>query len=271
MRPFTDEEFDIMIAQIIDEEHPSFDMLYSIADKTLRPTVRYWCAISPALSGKDLEDDIMQDVFCRLIKTCSTHFLIRDDGAGSVNRDPDGFKSWMFKVAENIKKDVANNYRKHGFNTRYFEDGEEKQLPDISFDDDGGDFRRDKLAKAFEIVLESDAKVYKVLTWLAQSIFIIQYDITKIESNDVIIRAFADKTLFEMRDIVLRFAGAVNWLSVTPTQIRKLDCALNADVGENKLLGDVKYKEFFMKKGGKASISDWVNRMNSMIVSLMNK
>ncbi|MGN0114785.1 MAG: RNA polymerase sigma factor [Acutalibacteraceae bacterium] len=271
MRPFTDEEFDIMIAQIMDEEHPSFDMLYSIADRTLRPTVKNWCACDPALSGKNLEDDIMQDIFCRLIKTCSTHFLIRDDCGGSVNRNPDGFKSWMFKVAENIKRDVANSYRKHDFNTRQFDDGEEKRLPDSSLDDDGKDFRREKLARAFEIVLASDAKIYKVLTWLAQSIFIIQYDITKIQSNVAIIKAFGDKTLFEMRDMVLRFAGAVHWLSVTPAQIEKLNRALNANVGENMLLGDVVYKEFFMKKGGKASISDWVNRMNSMIVSLMNK
>ena len=32
----------------------------------------------------------------------------------------------------------------------------------------------------------------------------------------------------------------------------------------------MKYSEFFMKKGGKATISDWVNRMNNMIKRVMS-
>lgn len=41
MRPFTDEEFEIMISEMTDKDHPSFDMLCSIAKKTLRSKVRY--------------------------------------------------------------------------------------------------------------------------------------------------------------------------------------------------------------------------------------
>jgi hypothetical protein len=46
---------------------------------------------------------------------------------------------------------------------------------------------------------------------------------------------------------------------------RHLQEALDAPYDRQRCYGHVKYREFFMKKGGKATISDWVNRMNSMI------
>ena len=269
MRQFTEQEFEKMISELTDESHPSFDTLCAIAEKTLRSRVRYWCATDSALAGKKLEDDIMQEIFLRLIKTTVTGFLFRKENNGEINNDPDGFKSFMFTVAERIKIDTANAERKRDSRTRGFIDGEEEKIPDES--GDGGDeYRRERLAEAFNIVLESDAGVYKVLTWLAQSLFIIELDITKIRSNDAIISAFSEKTLFEMRDTVLEFAKKVDWITVSDEQIKRINKALNAAAGD-KRTGDIKYKDFFMKKGGKATISDWVNRMNKMIESRMKK
>lgn len=74
VRSFSDEEFHTMISELIEEEHPSYDLLCSIADRTLRQTVKHWCAMEPVLLGRNLEEDIMQDIFCRLIKTCVTFF-----------------------------------------------------------------------------------------------------------------------------------------------------------------------------------------------------
>ncbi len=259
-----------MISEMTDESHPSFDMLCSIADKTLRSKVKYWCATDPVLSDRDVAEDIMQNIFCRLIKTTITHFLKRKDCDGQNTRDPDGFKSWMFKVAENIKNDTAKSLRNRDFKTRGFEDGEEEQIPEAQSDDEYEIYRREKLAEAFQIVLDSDARVYKVLTLLAQSLFILEYDITRIQSNYAIISAFSEKSLFEMRDIVLKFACKIQWIVITPKQIDKINRALNAELN-NIRIGEIKYKDFFMKKGGKASISDWINRMDKLIESRMKK
>ena len=269
MRPFTDEEFEIMISEITDKTHPSFNMLCIIAEKTLRSKVRYWCATDSILSRRGMEDDIMQEVFIRLIKTTVTHFLKREDRNGELNDNPDEFKSWIFKVAERIKIDTSNSLRNRDYKMRGFEEGEEEQVPDDS-DDDGESYQHDTLAEAFKIVIDSDAKIYKILTWLAQSLFIIEYDVTKIQSNDIIIKAFGEKSLFEMKDILLGYAEKIEWIVITPDQIEKIDRALNAEF-KNKLIGEIKYKDFFMKKGGKASISDWVNRMNRLIESRMKK
>ena len=69
-----------------------------------------------------------------------------------------------------------------------------------------------------------------------------------------------------MKDILFDFVKRVEWIVVTPAQIQKINHALNAELND-KHIGEIKYKDFFMKKGGKASISDWVNRMNRLIES----
>ena len=79
MRSFTDEEYKIMIYELTEREPVCFDMLCAIAERTLKGTVYRWCSDDIDLRGKALEEDIMQDIFIRLIKTCVTHFLMRDD------------------------------------------------------------------------------------------------------------------------------------------------------------------------------------------------
>lgn len=77
MQPFTDEEFEIMVSEMKDDDHPTYSMLCTIAEKTLRPKVKYWCAADSVFHGRGMEDDIMQEVFIRLIKMTVTHFLSR--------------------------------------------------------------------------------------------------------------------------------------------------------------------------------------------------
>jgi len=271
MRPFTDEEFGIMVSEMTGKAHPSFDMLCTIAKKTLKPKIKYWCSVDPVLRGRGEEDDIMQEVFKRLIKTAMHSFLKRDDNDGEINRDPDEFRNWMITVAKRIKIDKANELRKTGYRERGFEDGEAEQIPDSSCGDDRETaYKQAVLAAAFTVVIESDARVYKILTWLAQSLFIMDYSIAKISSNDAIIAAFSEKTLFEMKDTLFELAEKYDWIVITAEQAERIDRALNAEF-KDKRIGDFRYESFFMKKGGKASISDWVNRMNRLIESRIKR
>jgi hypothetical protein len=98
-----------------------------------------------------------------------------------------------------------------------------------------------------------------------------------------------------MRDYVYAHDKKLKWLDISEEQKRYIDDALNATYDERELdeedeestsvsessqdkmknekaenrrplvWGDVKYATFFMKKGGKASVSDWVNKINKMI------
>lgn len=264
-RAFSDQEFEIMIFEMSDDTHPAFDALCAIAEKILRPKVRYWCRSDPVLYGRGMEDDIMQEILIRLIKTIVTHFLKRN---GVVNRNPEEFQKWITTVAKNVQIDMAKALRNRDARVRGFVEGEQIAAP--SAPDGEEDSRRETLAEAFRIVLDSDAAVYKILTWLAQSIFIIEYNVTKIRSNELIIAAFGERSLFEMRDMVLDAADNVEWISITDAQKARMDQALNMKWA-GKAIGEIPYQEFFMKKGGKASISDWVNRMNKMIERQMTQ
>ncbi|MBQ9914678.1 MAG: hypothetical protein IJO50_00900, partial [Clostridia bacterium] len=115
--PFTTEEFDLMVEELLYCEPISFRMLCNIADKTLRNKVKHWCLLDDALRSRGYEDDIMQEICIRLMKTTVTYFLLKDGADGPVNYDPKGFKYWLTTVGENIKRDFANKIRKIDFNT----------------------------------------------------------------------------------------------------------------------------------------------------------
>lgn len=264
---FTRDEFDIMVNELLYSEPISFNMLCRIAEKTLRSSVIRWCKTEACLCGRGYEDDIMQEIHLRLIKTTVTYFLLRDGIDSPYNDDPEGFENWMFRVAENMKRSFANALRKTDFET---EDIDDPSVPDIP-DDDGstGEWFKEKLKEAFSIVLSLDIGIYKILTWVAQMVFILDLDITKIKSNELIITAFENKTLDEMYEMILIASARIPWLVITDEQNEKILKSLRKKQDDGVLYGETKYRVFFMKKdgevAGKKSISDWVNRINHMI------
>lgn len=259
---FTREEFDIMVNELLYKEPISFDMLCVIAEKVVRPTVVNWCKAEEALRGRGYEDDIMQEVHLRLIKTTVSYFLLRKGIEGEYNDDPEGFEDWMFLVAKNIKRDFAGRIRNRDFNTDEITD-------DIPSGEDVAEEYEERLKEAFTIVISSDVGIYKILTWLAQFIFILEYNVTKIKSNELIIKAFEDKTLYDMYDMLLSASNKISWMVVTDEQNEKILDALRKKCDGGVLYGETRYKDFFMKHNGevsgKKSISDWMNRMNGMV------
>lgn len=265
---FTRDEFDAMVDELLYHEPISFDMLCHIAEKTLKPSVVNWCRSEDCLRGRGYEDDIMQEIHLRLIKTTVDYFLLRDGINEPFNNNPEGFEDWMFRVADNLKRDFANRIRNRDFKT---EDINDPAIGEISFDDydDNSEEHIERLKQAFSIVLSSDVSVYKILTWLAQFVFILDENITKIKSNELIIAAFEDKTLYDMYFMLLNASKKIPWLTVTKEQNEKILLALRKNRDGNVSYGETKYKNFFMKHNGevsgKKSISDWMNRMNDMI------
>jgi len=265
---FTRDEFDVMVNELLYKDPISFDMLCQIAEKTLRPSVVNWCKTEDCLRGRGYEDDIMQEIHLRLMKTTVDYFLLRDDIEGPYNDNPEGFEDWIFFVAKNIKRDFANKIRNRDFTTDDIDDPAIGEIPSSDYEDDTEE-NVDRLKQAFSIVISSDVGIYKVLTWLAQFIFILEYDISKIKSNELIIAAFENKNLYDMYDMILTASNKIPWIVITREQNEKILEALRKKRTGNVSYGETKYKDFFMKHNGevsgKKSISDWMNRMNDMI------
>ena len=255
-----------MVEELLYKEPISFDMLCHIADKTLKSKVSYWCRAEDCLRGRGYEGDIMQEIHIRLMKTTIDFFLLKDGIDGPVNNDPKGFSSWIITVADNLKRDFVNKIRKQDFRT---ENIDISKLEPQMMPDDWDEEREQRLKQAFAIVLSADVSVYKILTWIAQFIFVILCDITKIQSNKKIIEVFEKKTLFEMYDMLCALSKHIDWIEISKEQDEKIMRDLNKEWDDSRVFGEIEYREFFMKvngkKSGKKSISDWMNRMNNML------
>lgn len=272
MVAFSQEEFDIMVHQLLYAEPVCFDMLCHIAEKTLRRAVYRWCREDDCLCGRGYENDILQQTHLHLIKSTVSGFLLRE-ADGSVNYDPAGFKSWMFTVAKNVKRDIADRVRGRDYKTEELDTQAAQGVPAASPEETRE--RIETLKQALSLALSADASVYKVLTWLAQFVFMLDSDLTKIKSNEKLIALFQDKTLYEMYGMVLSASRRIPWLQITKEQNDRILMALEKPFTGNKVYGEVTYETFFMKqngkKSGKKSISDWVNRINTFIKRKMDE
>lgn len=267
LRVFTDEEFYQMICEV-DCDNPKYDTLCMIADKVLKPTAIKWCT-GGILRGRYTSEDLMHDIHVRLMITIVTGFLRNERSGGDINNNPDGFNSWLFEVAHNLIFDKTKKTKsKQGKDVKYEAADKELHYLDEDFDEEE-EIRQQALSKAFNIVLNSDRKVYITLTWIAQSLFVIQYDLKRPEATEKIIKEFQSKSLFDMWKIILAFSKQVPWLIVTPAQRQRISTALCSPMKDDILLGEVRYEEFFMSKGDKQTISDWVNRIDNMIKGRM--
>lgn len=261
MEFFSAEEFDMVFCEIVEAPEPCFDGLMEISRKTLFGSVRRWCYEDSALAGRQYEEDIMQEIQIKLIKNCVTGFFMRE---GRPNRDAEGFKSWMFTVAKNVKSDFAKKVRRIQFTeVKEVEDGDRTET-------DGGNACSagpcERLNTAFQKVMALDIGVHKILTWVAQMLIIAACNVTKIRSNGILVKTFGTLTLDAMLDLIINQAEVIPWLSLEPGQIAALRQKLDARQSDGRRLGEKTYSEFYMKKGPKGSVSDWVNRINTYLI-----
>lgn len=265
---FTREEFDVMVRELLYDDQVTYDMLCTITEKTLRNKVGAWCRADATLRGREYEDDIMQEIHIRVIKRTISSFLLKKCINGKpYNDDPEGFEDWLYEVGRNIKKDFSDRVRRIDFRT---EDLDKPGVIDIpaNSDEEQAD-RIETLKEAFTIVMNSDTGVYKVLTWIAQFVFMIGGGDTKIQSNEEIIANFEQQTLYKMYSDLLTMSKWVPWIKITKQQHERIMDALAKPFNEERSYGSTMYRDFYMKHGGapngKKSVSDWMNRMNGII------
>ena len=261
---FSEKDFEITIAELFSDP-AEFDMLYRITKTELE--LHIWDLVSNSFYLRTFysAEDLMQDVCIKVIKSALTGFFLKNGPEGEINRDAQGFCAWLRTVATNegldrIRKIKIRQGREKGT------DFTTEQYPDIRTSKRVPEHTKEMLQKAFDIVISSkNISVYKSLTWLTQALYLLTYDITRIEANTVLLAEFEQKTLFQLYESILRNAVYLSWLTLSEEQKKRITDALNEPYDEKRVYGEVTYSEFFMSKGGKATISDWINRLDSKI------
>lgn len=256
-----------LVNDICENEYPKYDKLVIFVHNLLSKKVKQWCYNDSILRGGMHDEDVMQEIQIRIIKKCGHYFFKPNNG--KTDKTCEDFKAWCYRVAKNyfITYCVKQKNRK------------EVEL-DLSIVSDEQDFKseetyskqetiaenRKDLRNCFFIVFNLKSSPHIVLTWLSVSLFMIKYDVKKIESTHLIVEKFSELTLYEMLNIIINLTIELEWLQIDKEQIDKQKLMLekiNNDTG--KRIGDMKYSEFYMSKGPEMSISDWVNRVNSQI------
>ena len=263
MKFFTEEEFKTIFHEIVVDRPSCYDTMLMIAERMLEGSVRKWCNEDPYLNNDYHIHEIMQLIRIRLYKKCVTGFFLRN---GEPNYDPDGFKNWIFTVALNVKRDYAKKVKQLAF--KEGNGSEDFEPVDPTGGDDSlliSDEKIEKLNRSFSIVIGHHSKVHIILTWLATMLLIAVHGFSKIKATDVLIRAFDSMTLDAMLNLIFRYIFAIPWMQQDESSLSSLKERLNKTDKNGVRLGDKKYHDFYMKKGAKASVSDWVYRMNQIV------
>lgn len=267
---FTQEEFDIMVDELVVQKPTKYHMLCQISLEFLGPKVDAWCRSNEVLRGRGYEEDILQEIVAHLLTvTVDKFFLSKDEnGKEKYPRNPGTFGMWLKTVALHKLADFAKEVGEQDNLTTPISD---EILPDsISMEGMDEEDTVALLREAFSIVLASNASIYKILTWLAQSMMILNYDLNRIKARDMVIELFEEMTLADMYTMILMAADQVQCLKITDQQHEKIFAALKKSWDQEHTYGETSYKTFFMKYRGeispKKSISDWVNRMDEEIL-----
>ncbi len=259
---YSREDFLVMRGQILCQEPVSYQMLVRIVQGSLPDKISGWCQSAPELRMRGLEEDLLQEIQIKLIKEVP-FFLLKEGPGGRPQDDHEWFIRWVYAVAHNVVRDQAASMRSENHRIRQLEENEEPTAPTVDPEEEKR--RQERLRSAFDIVLEADVQVYKSLTWLVQCMYILNQDLTKIQATEKLVEECGEMTLRQMQRELYRNAGKLPWMQISPRQQERIEAALQAPYDRDRTYGQVRYKEFFMKKGGKATVSDWVNRLNSLI------
>ena len=94
-------------------------------------------------------------------------------------------------------------------------------------------------------------------------------DLVENKANEIVVNAFQNLTLSEIYTVILIESKHLPWMNICQADNIRILEKLSA-VSDGIALGDRAYKSFFMKKGGKATVSDWVYRVNTRILKALD-
>lgn len=264
----TQEQFDQMKYEILECRPSRYDMLADIVFDCLKKHVERWCKGNPFLKGRQEEYDILQSTVVRLMQRVVTGFLNNESRYIEEGNVLKRFVGWMKVVAHNIYADKVEEIRgSEEFTLESYEEMIKDHWRDIGEEDaykvEGENIY--KLKKAIECIISGEAKVYKIIAWLSIYVFMLAHDLSKIEANRYIEHELADFTLYELYELINEAADRIKWLEFTEAQKEKICTDLKEYYDRETKYGDMKLREFFMKKGGKGTLSDWWNKMSKKI------
>ncbi len=267
--------YEALVNDVCAKETPEYDRLCVFVYALLNKSVRKLCYNNKGLKKGIDHDDVMQEIVIHIAKQSEDYFFKPVNG--ETTKTCKEYKAWCRKTAVNYFRTyclASEKARETQLNTDIKTEGVEPPAgnPDDVIDREEN-LREDRqeIGSCFDIVLSLKSNPHIVLTWLSVSLFMIEYDISKIQSTHLLVDTFSNFTLSDMLTVILDISSHTDWLEISEKQEAEQRLKLmKTDSDTGKMLGDMKYSDFYMKKGPEMSVSDWVNRVNEQIKKQKN-
>lgn len=266
---FTEEEFQTIVDELFNKSESGFNTLLKVIDRAFSRNVENWANSTSFLKGGLHHEDVMQEIRIKVCKNVVTNFFKHERANGEINYDPLGFQKWLCTVVKHEKISYFNQMLRVRHCTIDLNDTTVESMVEnlaSTTEDYYGEFSsRERLEEAFKVVIESEARPYTVLTWIAARLFFIEVNEKGGEISSMVDSAFGNKTLYQMRDMLFQATERIKWMKLTEKGKEKINKALDTLYNGISPYGEMRYYEFYMSKGAKASISDWINKMDNII------
>lgn len=123
----------------------------------------------------------------------------------------------------------------------------------------------ERLKRCLDAILRSKIATHKTVTWIAYQVLVNLHGNTRKDTTRWMAAKLGDKTLEEIFAMAYRYADRFVWLRLEDYQLSVVHEMFDAVTEDGRRVGELKYCECFMRKGGRASISDWLNRFNAVM------
>lgn len=231
-------------------------------------------------------EDLKQEIELKIFKSIEFGYFGNGKN-GADNLQPENFCRWMYTIARNtlcdyykitekrnqMEIDLIFNNDDDCFEGVNLKPGSYKSgICDIEQEC----FLTDETELFFESyneVVHMNAPTYKVLSWMIYGLYII---ILEKKAASFVEENCESMELFEILDHFMRmmtvYTDALSENHIVHEKKELIEewynllyKRLSDEEYDGLAVGNCVYNTFFMKKGGKASVSDWVNRINAKL------
>lgn len=260
-----------MFDKILAEDVTYYEDLAKIVYGYLKKPIRAWCSADSRLRGRQLEGDILNEVYMIISKKIVTHFLRRGGFDAPINDDPEGFARWMKTVAANHVRNVAEMQGRRQtvpIEPPENDDGSVRygyKEPSSEDHDEELEAKRELISAALDVVLDKRSEAYIILAWLAVSFHVLENNVQNHIAIRMVVDEYSEKPLFEVRDAVYEFADRSVCFYISPENRAQLDRSLEELHECGRRRGKMRWEELYINNNGRGTLSRWISRMNEYI------
>ena len=251
MYSIKEEDVRNIAAELTGSESFVVSPLYEVMRKTSFPAICAKCRSTACLRDRAVEEDIFQDVYIR-VWTHAFRILFTDEG---LNADPVVFARWLATVTKNRINDYIRRASGQDARTEVRRRGADGQ-------DEDPFLRVDR-------VMGKGSSLHIDLAWLAYMLLVLTEGAERGKASGLVALRYGDLTLREMYQAVVWDAHTVSWMRISSAALEQMRSRLLEKDEKGVMYGRAVFSSFFMKKGGAASVSDWVNRVNGRIRKIL--